>query len=139
MANTTAPRSLSSIITYHGVIVLALTIFGQLLGFYREVIFGKYFGTTHAFDLFTITFSIISFVNSLLSVIPFFSIPNLSSAYLQKDDSIFSQQLSLIIILVFSAVLLFTLVAEIWANEIMLLIAPGLIEDQNSLNFAVFL
>lgn len=132
-------KSTTSDIIYSSIIVFILTSAGQLLGFFREAIFGKYFGTTRSFDAFTLIFSIILFASSLLNVVPFFLIPVLAGAYSRKDRAEFTRQLLQIVIMVFFIVAMFVLIGEVFADRIVALFGVGLINDKNVFNFSIFL
>ena len=126
-------------IARQGTIVLGLTFLGQLLGFFREALFGKYFGTTYAFDAFTLTFSIILFVNSFLIVIPFFSIPTLAKVYSQENHAEFFRQLSQIAVLVLAIVAVIIAAGEMWAEKVVMYAASGFKKSSDTFNFSVFL
>lgn len=121
----------------YGLLVLMLALVGRLFGLFREITFSSYFGTTGAFDAFTIVFSIILFVASLLGVVPFLLIPMLTEALGREDRTEFSKRLTAIMILVLSIVGLFVLGGGLWAERVIRLAAPGLMEDPGLFELAV--
>jgi putative peptidoglycan lipid II flippase len=110
-----------------------------MLGFLREGLFGKYFGTTSSFDAFTVSFSVIMFAGSFLTVIPFFSIPALAETFSKGNRTSFSKQLSSIALVFFTLVAAVVLVGEVWAERIVLLTASGLEDSHTTVRISVTL
>ncbi len=133
-------NSKTSNLPYHNsLVILFFTLAGQFFSFYREAIFGKYFGTTLYFDAFTLTFSILLFISSLFTIIPFFLIPTLADAHYRDDSLEFTKQLSLTVFTVFIILTIIVSLLEIFAATIISLAAPGFNTHPEILDFSVTL
>jgi len=107
------------------ILVFSLTIGGQFLGFLREIIYSKYFGTSASFDVFTLVLSVILFFGSIFSSIPFFLIPTLSKSIVDGDEKQLNTEISTIIFLILCTGIALVLFLGLFSTRLMHAAAPG--------------
>jgi len=122
---------------HSGVIVFLLTIGGQFLGFFREIIYSKYFGTGTSFDIFTLVLSVIMFFSSIFSSVPFFLIPTLSKSIVEGDKKKINTEISTIIFLILCTSITLVIVLEFFSASLIHAAAPGF--DEHALEAALYL
>lgn len=114
---------------YWAAVTFALTLVGQLTGFFRELTYAAFFGTSAIFDAFTIVFGFVLFMGALVSAILFIAIPSLTKSYLAENSDDFSQTLTSLVLISFIPVLAIVLLGEMFPWMLLQLIGPGLISN----------
>ncbi len=112
-------------------LVGGMTLLSRLLGFIRDVIFAEVFGATAGFDAFIIAFKLPNFMRRLFGEGAFSQafVPVLAEYKEQRPDADVKQFVNRIAGCLGMSLLLVVIVAEIAAPGIIMIFAPGFVDD----------
>ena len=114
------------------------TIISRLLGYLRDILIAIFLGTSFLADAFFVAFRIPNTFRRLFAEGTFNAafVPSYTSELVKgkKKSNIFANK---IFNLLFLALLLFVLIAEIFMPIVVNLIAPGFVEDSEKIKIAV--
>lgn len=114
------------------IVVSVCTLLSRLFGFFRDVYFAKYLGTGYLADLFLTAFKLPNFFRNIFTEGAFNSsfIPIFSSE-LEKNDKKNSDNFVRNIFSIFLyAILIITLLSEIFMPQLVSILAPGFIKNK---------
>lgn len=117
--------------------VFMLTVVGQGFGLIREMVLAGYFGISASYDALNIVLNLFLTISAILSSIPLFLIPWVTQAKSEKSVREFSRLLTALVGIVLCISISLVMALEIFASEILTVVAPGLLVDGGSFDLAV--
>ncbi len=113
-------------------IVGGMTMISRILGFMRDVVFANLFGAGAATDAFFVAFKIPNFLRRLFAEGAFSQafVPVLSEYRTQRDQAAVRLLIANTTGVLGAVLLLLTVLATLGADQLIMLFAPGFIDDQ---------
>jgi putative peptidoglycan lipid II flippase len=106
--------------------VIIGTLLGSCLGFFREVLYANYFGTSNVFDAFALAMNWIQVIAySILSVIPLLLIPDLAAFRNSHEKESNSRYVLTASVVLASTSIILILLMEIFGYWFIRIIGPG--------------